>query len=70
MNTMSDSEARAAADRIVARLGEYLTPAEAMIWLSRPHAQLEGEKPIDVLEAGQFERVQAILDRLDAGAYL
>ena len=44
---------------IVTRLDEYYTPAEVRLWLYAPHPQLEGRRAII-----------AILDRLDAEAYL
>ena len=55
---------------IVGRLQEYYSPAEIRIWIFARHPQLEGERAIDLINEGRSEEVLAILDRLDADAYL
>ena len=55
---------------IVSRLDDYYTPEEVRLWLYAPHPQLEGRRAIDVSVDGGAEEVVAILDRLDAEAYL
>eukprot|EP00752_Nemacystus_decipiens_P017038 g15255.t1 len=55
---------------IVGRLEDYYTPEEIRAWLYARHPQLEGERAIDVVAQGQSERVLAVIDRLDADAYL
>ena len=52
------------------RLSVYYTPEEADLWLCSPHPQLEGQRPVDVIARGDAALVFAILDRLDADAYL
>lgn len=55
---------------IVQRLDEYYSPGEVRTWLYARHPQLEGERAIDVILNDDSARVLAILDRLDADAYL
>lgn len=55
---------------IVSRLDDYYTADEVRLWLYAPHPQLEGRQAIDVIVDGGAEEVIAILDRLDAEAYL
>lgn len=57
-------------DDIVVRLSEYYSDEEVWAWLHACHPQLNGERAIDVIDDGRFEEVIAILDRLDANAYL
>ena len=35
-----------------------------------PHPQLDGKRAVELINAGRSEEVIAILDRLDADAYL
>jgi hypothetical protein len=55
---------------IVGRLQEYYSADEIRIWLYARHPQLDGERPIDLINRGTSERILNILDRLDAEAYL
>lgn len=55
---------------IVSRLDEYYSPEEVRLWLYAPHPQLEGHRAIDHIVNEQAADVIAILDRLDAEAYL
>ena len=55
---------------VVMRLGEYYGHEEVRAWLYSRHPQLEGERVIDVIHDQRTEDVIAILDRLDADAYL
>jgi uncharacterized protein (DUF2384 family) len=55
---------------IVSRLDDYYTPEEVRHWLYAPHPQLEGKRAIDSIVNDQAAEVIAILDRLDADAYL
>jgi transcriptional regulator with XRE-family HTH domain len=55
---------------IVNRLKEYYTSEEIRVWLYALHPQLEGQRAIDLITAGESEAVIAILDRLDSEAYL
>lgn len=55
---------------VVSRLDEYYTPEEVRIWLYSSHPQLEGQRAIDLIVSDRTADVIAILDRLDADAYL
>ena len=55
---------------VVMRLGEYYSREEVRVWLHAPHPQLDGERAVDLIHNGRTEEVIAILDRLDADAYL
>jgi len=53
---------------ILERLRDVYTAEGADIWIHGRNRDLGGEKPIDLLAAGQFERVLAAVERLGAGA--
>ena len=55
---------------VVSRLDEYYTPDEVRIWLYSAHPQLDGRRAIDLIVEDRTAEVIAILDRLDAEAYL
>ena len=55
---------------IVSRLDDYYSPEEVRLWLYAPHPQLAGQRAIDAIIGGHATDVIAILDRLDAEAYL
>ncbi len=55
---------------IVERLREYYKSAEIRMWLYARHPQLDGERPIDLVNEGRSEEVLSVLERLDSGAYL
>lgn len=54
---------------VVDRLGDFYTPDETRLWLHTRHPMLDGERAIDLINAGQTERVLAVIEALDAGAY-
>ena len=55
---------------IVDRLSDFYTPEETRLWLHAKHPLLEGERAIDLIHEGRTEEVLAVIERLDAGAYL
>lgn len=55
---------------VVSRLDDYYSPEEIRIWLYAEHPQLDGRRAIDLIVADGTAEVIAILDRLDAEAYL
>lgn len=57
-------------NKLKTRLAEYYTPEEADMWIRSPHPQLEGQRPIDLMERGEHEKVNEILDRLDSCGYI
>lgn len=55
---------------IVSRLSDYYSDDEIRLWLYAAHPQLEGRRAIDLITSEEVAEVIAILDRLDADAYL
>jgi transcriptional regulator with XRE-family HTH domain len=55
---------------IVDRLSDFYTPDEARLWLHAKHPLLDNERAIDLVFQGRTEQVLAVIERLDAGAYL
>jgi uncharacterized protein (DUF2384 family) len=55
---------------VVMRLSEYYSQEEVRAWLYARHPQLSGERAIDLIHDDRSEEVLAILDRLDADAYV
>ena len=55
---------------VAMRLGEYYSHEEVRARLQARHPQLEGARAIDLIQEDCTEEVVAILDRLDADAYL
>lgn len=55
---------------VIMRLNEYYSKEEVRAWLHARHPQLGGERAIDLIHDDRSEEVLAVLDRLDADAYL
>jgi len=55
---------------VVERLSDFYSPDEIRLWLHARHPLLGNERAVDLIHAGEIERVLAAIDRLDAGAYL
>jgi len=55
---------------IVERLSDVYTADEARRWLYARHSLLNGERAVDLITQGRTEDVLAVIDRLEAGAYL
>ena len=55
---------------IVDRLADFYTPDETRLWLHARHPLLNGERAIDLINQDRTEEVLAVIERLDAGAYL
>ena len=55
---------------VVMRLSDYYGHEEVRAWLYARHPQLNGKRAIDVVHDQQTEEVIAILDRMDADAYI
>ncbi len=55
---------------VVMRLSEYYGHEEVRAWLYARHPQLEGRRAIDLIHDERTEEVIAILDRLEADAYI
>jgi transcriptional regulator with XRE-family HTH domain len=54
---------------VVDRLAEFYTPDETRLWLHARHPMLDNQRAIDLINAGQTERVLAVIEALDSGAY-
>jgi len=52
------------------RLAEFYTETELDLWIYRPHPQLGNVPPRLLVDRGQAEEVHALIDRLDAAAYI
>ena len=55
---------------VVMRLAEFYGHEEVRAWLYARHPQLDGARAVDLIHDERTEEVIAILDRLDADAYL
>ena len=55
---------------VVDRLSDFYTPEETRLWLHAKHPLLENERAIDIIHEGRTEEVLAVIERLEAGAYL
>jgi len=55
---------------VVDRLSDFYTPAETRLWLHARHQLLNGERAIDLINADRTEEVLAVIERLDAGAFI
>lgn len=55
---------------VVDRLADFYTPEDARLWLHANHPLLNNEKAIDLIRSGRTEEVLAVIERLDAGAFL
>lgn len=55
---------------VVDRLSDFYTAEEARLWLHSRHALLCNERAIDLINADRTEEVLAVIERLDAGAFL
>lgn len=55
---------------IVDRLCDFYTPDETRLWLHASHPLLNNERAIDLIRDGRSEEVLAVIERLEAGAYL
>jgi transcriptional regulator with XRE-family HTH domain len=55
---------------VVDRLSDFYTPSETRLWLHAKHPLLNNERAIDLIIADRTQEVLAVIERLDAGAYL
>jgi len=55
---------------VVECLADFYSPEEARLWLHTPHPLLDRERAVDLIHAGRAEEVLAVIDRLEAGAFL
>lgn len=55
---------------VVELLSDFYTPEETRLWLHTPHPLLKRNRAVDLIYSGRTEEVLAVIDRLEAGAYL
>lgn len=55
---------------VVERLSDFYTPDKTRLWLQTSHPLLERERPVELIHTGRTEEILAVIDRLEAGAYL
>lgn len=55
---------------VVERLSDFYTADETRLWLHSRHPLLNSERAIDLINSDRTEEVLAVIERLDAGAYL
>jgi len=55
---------------VVERLSDFYAPDEARLWLHTKHPMLGGERAIDLIAGNRTEEVLAVIERLDAGAFV
>lgn len=55
---------------VVERLADFYTADETRLWLYARHPLLNSERAIDLINAGRTEEVLAVIERLDASAYV
>lgn len=55
---------------VVDRLSDFYTSDETRLWLHSRHPLMNGERAIDLINSDRTEEVLAVIERLDAGAYV
>lgn len=55
---------------LASELAGLYQPQEAHLWLFSRHKLLDGQRPVDLIEAGQVERVLHLIAQLKDGAYI
>ena len=55
---------------VVDRLSDFYTPDETRLWLHSRHPLLNGERAIDLINQDRTQEVLAVIERLDAGAFV
>jgi CRP-like cAMP-binding protein len=59
-----------ALDVLLERLSEVIEPSAAEEWLFTPTPALDYERPVDLVRAGGYRRVLAIIDALGEGVFV
>lgn len=54
---------------VIERLGQVIKPSASQDWLFTPNAELGHQKPVELLRAGSFREVLAVIDALGEGVY-
>ena len=54
---------------VVELLSDFYSPEETRLWLYSKHRLLDGARAIDLINAGEADKVLAVIQSLDEGAY-
>ena len=54
---------------VVDRLAEFYSPDETRLWLYSRHPLLDGARAIDLIHAGDADRVLAVIDSLSDATF-
>jgi putative toxin-antitoxin system antitoxin component (TIGR02293 family) len=57
-------------DWLADQLGSIYEPDEARLWLFKPHAEIDGQRPADLIASDRIDLVLDLIDRLQSGAYI
>lgn len=57
-------------DWLADQLSAIYEPDEARLWLFRPHLDLGGERPTDLIASDRVDEVLDLIDRLQSGAFI
>lgn len=57
-------------DWLADQLGSIYEPDEARLWLFKPHLELKGQRPADLIASDRIDLVLALIDRLQSAAYI
>ena len=55
---------------VVDRLSDFYTADETRLWLHSKHPLLNSERAIDLINQDRTQEVLAVIERLDAGAFV
>ena len=55
---------------LLVRLMEFYEPEQAVEWMNSPHPQLENETAANLIAHGHSDKVNRVLLRLEADAYI
>lgn len=53
---------------LVERLARVIEPAYVPVWLQKPLAALDDEKPLEMIRRGDYRRVAKLIGELELGA--
>lgn len=54
---------------VVERLGRVMDPEYIPVWVRKPIAALDGEKPLDVLARGDYRRLSRLISELESPTF-
>jgi putative toxin-antitoxin system antitoxin component (TIGR02293 family) len=57
-------------DWLADQLSSIYEPDEARLWLFKPHGDLDGQRPADLIASDQVDLVLDLIDRLQSAAYI